>query len=146
KNYTLKSGGFGDDKISYLYKDKKGTIWAGTNGSGLFYFEDSKDRFLNLSEQDKPYYITNRSYISSILEDSNGILWVGTLYGLYNIIRNDDKTFDYRLYRLDVNPSGLNSNTIQCLYEDAKQNLWVGTVDNGLNVRMWQSTEFKSFH
>lgn len=146
KNYTLKSGGFGDDKISYLYKDKKGTIWAGTNGSGLFYFEDSKDRFLNLSEQDKPYYITNRSYISSILEDSNGILWVGTLYGLYNIIRNDDKTFDYRLYRLDVNPSGLNSNTIQCLYEDAKQNLWVGTVDNGLNVRMRQSTEFKSFH
>jgi signal transduction histidine kinase/ligand-binding sensor domain-containing protein/CheY-like chemotaxis protein/AraC-like DNA-binding protein len=146
KNYTLKSGGFGDNKISHLYKDKSGKIWAGTNGSGLFYFDGKKDGFSILSERDKPFFITNRAYVTQILEDSEGILWVSTLYGLYNVIKNDDNTYNYRLYRLDVNPSGLNSNTIQCLYEDAKGNLWVGTVDNGLNVKMRQSNEFKSFH
>jgi signal transduction histidine kinase/ligand-binding sensor domain-containing protein/AraC-like DNA-binding protein len=145
KNYTLKSGGFGDNKISYLYKDKKGVIWAGTNGSGLFYFDEKNERFLVLSEQNKEIYITKRAYISSILEDSNGAIWVATLYGLYSLNRNDDKSFDYDLYRLDINPRGINSNTIQCIYEDAKQNLWVGTVDNGLNVKMRQATEFKSF-
>src|SRR5690606_30060448 len=45
-----------------------------------------------------------------------------------------------------INPNGLNSNTIQCLYEDAKENLWVGTVDNGLNVRMRHNSNFQSFH
>lgn len=146
KKYTLKTGGFGDNKISYLYKDKRGTIWAGTNGSGLFYFEENKDNFLILFDQDKPQFITNRAYITQIIEDSHGVLWVSTLYGLYNVIRNEDKTFDYRLYRLDINPSGLNSNTIQCVYEDDKGNLWVGTVDNGLNVRMRHNSNFQSFH
>src|SRR5690606_13076536 len=122
------------------------TIWAGTNGSGLFYFEENKDNFLILFDQDKPQFITNRAYITQIIEDSHGVLWVSTLYGLYNVIRNEDKTFDYRLYRLDINPSGLNSNTIQCVYEDDKGNLWLGTVDNGLNVRMRHNSNFQSFH
>ncbi|OYX28676.1 MAG: hypothetical protein B7Z06_00985 [Flavobacteriales bacterium 32-35-8] len=145
KNYTLKSGGFGDNKISYLYKDKKGLIWAGTNGSGLFYFDEKNERFLVLSEENKEIHITKRAYISSILEDSNGAIWVATLYGLYSLNRNDDKSFDYDLYRLDINPRGINSNTIQSIYEDAKENLWVGTVDNGLNVKKRKTTEFKSF-
>ncbi|MGE5942853.1 MAG: two-component regulator propeller domain-containing protein [Flavobacteriales bacterium] len=145
KNYTLKSGGFGDNKISYLYKDKNGTIWAGTNGSGLFYFDEKNERFLVLSEEDKEIHITKRAYITSILEDSNGALWIATLYGLYSLNRNDDKSFDYDLYRIDINPRGINSNTIQCIYEDAKQNLWVGTDDNGLNLKKRHTTEFKSF-
>src|SRR5690606_33406087 len=54
KKYNLISKGFGDDKPSVLFQNKKGVIWAGTYGSGLFYFNKETDEFVNLYENQKP--------------------------------------------------------------------------------------------
>ncbi|WP_100609925.1 hybrid sensor histidine kinase/response regulator transcription factor [Confluentibacter lentus] len=144
-NYTIKSGGFGDNKASYLYKDKKGVIWCGSNGSGLFYFDKKKQQFANLYEQDNPLHISNRAYVSSILEDSENALWVGTMYGLYKLARNNNGSFSYKLYMKDLEGARFASNSIQCIYEDAHHNLWFGTTDNGMVLKPRQSNDFKTF-
>ncbi|WP_162623266.1 hybrid sensor histidine kinase/response regulator transcription factor [Confluentibacter sediminis] len=143
--YYLKSGGFGDNKTYFLYEDKEGTIWAGSNGSGLFYFDDKKEQFTLLTEKDKTDYITKTSYVSSMVEDSEGVLWVGTMYGLYKLTRTGKGSFNYKLYRQDAKYGNFSSNNIQYIYEDSSANIWFATTDNGLILKPKNSNEFKIF-
>jgi ligand-binding sensor domain-containing protein len=144
-NYTLQSGGFGDNKASCLYEDKSGMIWAGSAGSGLFYFDEMDKRFVVLSEQTKSNYITHTSYISSVVEDSDGVLWIGTMYGLYALGKERNHAYTYQWF-IQTDASGsLSSSAIQSLYEDHKKNLWIGTTDNGLNVKVPGEKTFKHY-
>jgi signal transduction histidine kinase/ligand-binding sensor domain-containing protein/CheY-like chemotaxis protein len=144
-NYTIKSGGFGDNKASYLYEDKNGVIWCGSNGSGLFYFDNKDQQFVNLYERSKSLHISNRSYVTSILEDSENILWVGTMYGLYKLIRNQNGSFDYKLYWQDSEKLKFKGNSIYSIYEDVHFNLWFATTDDGVIFKPRYSDEFKTF-
>src|SRR5690606_9945945 len=147
KKYALEAKGFGDNKATSLYEDKEGTIWCGSNGSGLFYFDTKKQSFVSLAEENNPIYISKTSYVSSILQDYDGDLWIGTMYGLYKLTKNKNGSFDYQLYRQDLatNRNRINSNSVQTMYEDIHKNLWIGTIDNGLNVKAYQTDDFKSY-
>lgn len=145
RNYAMRSQGFGDDKVYSLYEDKSGTIWAGSSGSGLFYFNEKTQSFTVLSEEDQPNYITRTSYVSDMVEDADGILWVGTMYGLYALERKGDHTYSYRWFLQSDEPGSISSSAIQVLHEDKKKNLWIGTTDNGLNIKARGAMEFKSF-
>lgn len=145
KNYSLQSGGFGDNNVTCLYKDKKGTIWAGTLGSGLFYFDEETQRFTILCEENKPNFIANNNYVSSVLEDSEGILWVGTMYGLYELRKVKNNSFTYKCYLQDNIPGGRSRSGIQTLLEDPVYGLWIGTTDNGLIIKSKETSQFKVF-
>lgn len=141
--YDLKSDGFGDNKTSSLYEDKKGVIWVGSSGSGLFYFDESKQKFVNLCEEEKPNFIPKTSYVSSFAEDADGIFWVGTMYGLYKLQRESKWSFQYQWFSHGLEPGKLSSSSIQTLYEDKRKNLWVGTTDNGMNVKRKGASGFE---
>ncbi len=90
-----------------------------------------------LSAQEPPYRIEHVSieqgvphnYIQCMLQDRNGFMWFGTLLGL---VRFDGYT--YKTYRHDPrDPFSLSNDDIAALYEDADQNLWIGTYQGGLN-------------
>lgn len=143
--YALQSGGFGDNKAYCLYEDKSGVIWAGSAGSGLFYFDETGKRFVVLSEQTKSNYITHTSYVSSVVEDSDGVLWIGTMYGLYALTKEHNHTYTYQWFIQTDARGGLSSSAIQSLYEDYKKNLWIGTTDNGLNVKVPGENTFRHY-
>ncbi|MCB9264079.1 MAG: response regulator [Lewinellaceae bacterium] len=87
------------DYITDLLLDKKGRFWvASAAGLDLFAFQP---------EQEPPFTVVKRQLvqapINSMLEDGNGILWLGTLQGL---IRFDPETEAVRKYNtLDGLPS-----------------------------------------
>lgn len=60
--------------------------------------------------------------ISSVLQSSNGYIWLGTQEGL---ARFDG--FDFTIF--DKHQTGLESKTITALFEDSKGAIWIGTVD-----------------
>lgn len=143
KQYALQSDGFGDNKISCIYEDKNGKIWVGTFGSGLFYLDKVQQNFVSLHEKEKPIYITNTSYITSLLEDSDGVFWVGTMFGLYALKETSINTYLYALFINENRPESLSSNSVQSILEDNKGNLWIGTHDKGLNYLNRSTGEFK---
>jgi hypothetical protein len=63
---------------------------------------------------------------NSILEDSRGMIWIGTNEGL-NLF--DEQTKAFRVFRKE---DGLPDNTILGIVEDNDKNLWLSTV-NGLS-------------
>lgn len=130
RRYPVNSRGFGDNKIFCIYQDKKNTIWVGTVGSGLFYFDERQQSFVSLNEDEKPNHIPKTAYVTSVLEETGGTLWVSTLFGLYNLERSGEHTFSYKWYNQNTNPTG--SFNIQTLAEDAGKVVWFGTGDNGL--------------
>lgn len=73
--------------------------------------------------------------VRSILQDSQGFLWFGTLDGL---ARYDG--YHFKIYRHNLADSTtISSNNIKVIFEDRSQNLWIGTY-YGLN-KFDRSTE-----
>ncbi len=78
----------------------------------------------------------SQSSVFSILQDSRGFLWFGTLDGLN---RYDGYTFT--VFKSDPrNQNTLSNNTIVRIFEDQDSILWIGTLGGGLN-RFDPSTE-----
>ena len=67
--------------------------------------------------------------ISSIIQDNDGYLWLGTSNGLNRFDGNE-----FVSYRYDRDDRyTLSGNGINVLYEDSNNNIWVGTNTTGLN-------------
>ncbi len=71
----------------------------------------------------------SNNYVTSLLKDSQGFVWVGTFDGL-----NRYDGYDFQTYKSNGEEKLLlSSNIINCLYEDSEGKLWVGTMGGGLN-------------
>lgn len=143
-NYSLQSDGFGNDQVFCLYESKNGTIWAGTWGSGLFFFDEDQNEFVNTTDYDQPNHIPNTAYITDMLEDAAGTFWVGTLYGLYELSKQSENSFAYRLHLPTSDREKIMGTQIQAMVEDQNNDLWVGTIE-ALNVKRKGEKEFQIY-
>jgi signal transduction histidine kinase/ligand-binding sensor domain-containing protein/DNA-binding response OmpR family regulator len=110
-----------------LHQDTKGVVWIGTNGKGVSYFE--KGTF-------KSFAPIQGGNIWATLTDSNDNHWFGTWGGGLIRVRGDQvQTF--------TKADGLPDNVVRALYEDSRQNLWIGT---GSGLTIYKNGEFKRFH
>ena len=125
--------------INSIYQDQFGYIWAGTS-TGLFKFvkpagEKQYQTYRFLPEPGNPESIAGE-YISSIFEDSESNLWIGTIGGALNRVENrkDQHTpLKFRHYEVDRNdPGAIRSNIIYAIHEDNRKQLWIGTGTAGL--------------
>jgi ligand-binding sensor domain-containing protein/two-component sensor histidine kinase len=77
----------------------------------------------------------------AMIQDHEGYLWFGTMYGLVRYDGRDYKTFNYN----PKNSESISFDDIVSLYEDSKGNLWIGTWGGGLNMLNPQRTKFTRF-
>lgn len=75
--------GLHQNEIYALYKDKKGNLWIGSNGVGLYKYHAGK--FVLFSETDRKDLMPYGYGIQSILEDRQGIIWLGLSGGLFRL-------------------------------------------------------------
>ena len=67
--------------------------------------------------------------VSCIMQDSEGLIWIGTYDGLN---RFDGYTVE-NFFHDNGNPNTLSSNRIRCLFEDDQKRIWIGTDGYGLS-------------
>lgn len=69
----------------------------------------------------------SNSYITDILQDKRGYIWIGTTDGL-----NRFDGYDFKVYKRNpFDKTSIGGNNIRCLYEDSHGNLWAGLL-NGI--------------
>jgi ligand-binding sensor domain-containing protein/DNA-binding CsgD family transcriptional regulator len=143
-NNPREPGSLGSNHVSCLWEDSTGRLWVGTL-NGLFQFNRQKKTFSRYEPKSQPGKNKNQvlsyGFIVCLLEDHQGLLWIGTLKGLYALNLADGKINSYSTVNPDSTvPStipgnaggGVSHNEIRTLYETRSGVLWIGTYQ-GLN-------------
>ncbi|ANQ50340.2 response regulator [Flammeovirga sp. MY04] len=128
------SGGFrlrgltANSAHTIAYKD--GILWVG-NRKGVFAYKVHKYQFLTLIKHYKTTSNNGRSYhpVTSIILDDEKV-WVATTGGGVYCISPLSQLFEH--YQ-QTNKKSLFDDHIKAIFEDSKQNLWIGTEVGGLN-------------
>lgn len=83
----------------------------------------------------------SNSYVTDIVQDSDGFMWFGTQDGLNKYDGNK-----FIIYRNDPqNPKSISHNFIRKLFIDHKGNLWVGSEGGGLSLFQKETNTFINY-
>lgn len=108
--YHLQAEG-SQTRVKSITHTHDGSIWVGTIG-GLYRRLPGGDSFNRVNE--------TSGTVRFLRETSDGTLWIGTIgHGIY-------KYRDHRFSQITA-PDNLPSNTALNLFEDAENNIWIGT-------------------
>ena len=114
------------DAIRSVCKDNKDRMWIGTEKGTLETLDLRTGRFRAIPID--THWRANPVYV--IRQDSGGILWLGTLEGLYSF---DPATMQVRHYDWQESiQAGTRHREIRSIEMDERDNLWIGTRGAGL--------------
>jgi signal transduction histidine kinase/DNA-binding response OmpR family regulator len=97
----------------------------------------------NIRLPDNPRYL-NSPEVTSICEDGDGFLWIGTTTGGLSKFYPKSELFIHFKHE-QQNAQSISSNRIVCLYNDKMNRLWIGTFGGGLNLYDDQNNSFTHF-
>ena len=111
--------------------DKRGRIWAATEGNGVYQYDTETDEFLHLTYSKDDSTSLGFNIVFDIMEDHAGNIWMATSGGGLNKFLPDSKTFSKFVFDED-DSSSISSSAVIKIYQDRDLNYWVGT-SSGLN-------------
>lgn len=118
-----------------IMQDSQDNIWIASFSDGVFRYDkttDSYDAFVHDPENPNSLSSNDISFGSGklLLEDHEGIIWIGTRIGLNSY--DPGTNIFTRYFHEPENPNSISDNEINAIIEDDANNLWVATT-NGLN-------------
>ncbi len=136
-----------DDRVTALLHDRDGVLWIGTVGGGLNRFLGDPpgrpgfgapqgrrfldDGFARYQHDPGRADSLGADAISTLFEDAQGRLWIGTIGGGLALHQGDGA---FRSFRHDPeDPASLGNERIFSLAEDSEGRLWLATDGGGLN-------------
>ena len=120
-NNPLDAESLESDNLIFLYQDNEGNIWTCFQSAEPNFFSETPPPFENFTYQRGSLV---NPLVTSIYEDHNGILWIGSMGGLNRIDRHAGT---------NIVPAGSGvGNEILSILEDGKGTLFCGTFHNGL--------------
>lgn len=109
--------------VNVLFKTHAGDIYLGTQ-LGLYRYSIAKDNFTAITE-------IGVSYVSSIIEDHTGKIWVGTFgNGVYTWSFQSNSWTHYE--NEPKTPASLTSDVVTDIFEDSGNRIWLCTENGGL--------------
>lgn len=124
-----------DNSIWEIYQDRKNNIWIGTLSKGLYHYNAEKDDFSHLKDPNIP------KYISAIMEDQVGNLWVGSAEGLVVL---DPAGRLIQKHVAGNKNTNLSNNYISDILQDHTGDIWIATQE-GLNLYLQNEKRFVSY-
>ncbi len=134
-NYSIEDGLCGNE-VWAIIEDEEENIWFGT-GKGLCKFNGKKFESIPIPKDsakskwlEKSYPIVNPNAVSSLIQDSNGIFWIGTNgAGVY---RYDGNEFNsYLKKRGKLMPDSLHHNVVLSIAENGNGDIWFSSFSHG---------------
>lgn len=130
KNYTVDDG-LPSNVVRDTLKVKSGKLWIATN-FGISMFDYNNEEFINYNNTSCDANSLSNNETFCFLEDSSGLMWVGT----YNMISTFNPNSSFTTYKgKHLDDTTISNNAIHGIYEDYKnETLWIGTAGGGVNV------------
>ncbi|MBV6422136.1 MAG: Sensor histidine kinase RcsC [Ignavibacteriaceae bacterium] len=115
--------------ILSIFEDSDGVLWLGT-WAGLVEFKKENNSFTVYQNNPKDPQSLSTNYVSSICEDLNGNLWLGT-DGI-DVFNKQSKKFTHYFYN-ESEPGGLSHNRVSKILLDKSGTIWITTYGGGVN-------------
>lgn len=135
-NYnTTNTSGLKSNRIFSFSEDSKGRIWIGTFIKGLHYFDNKSNTFVHCDSKPFTENALDNAFIRKVFVDSDDVLWVGTILGLYQVNIKDNSSFTVTKMRDAMFKDKTKYNSIQTIlsiYESNDKTIWIGTDGEGL--------------
>ena len=122
-------GSISSNLIFDIIGDKDGNLWIGTTGSGLNYFDRSTEKFTHYRYREDDEGSLSDDHVTAVHLDKKDRLWVATNKGLNMLdLRKSLDTVVFQHFNPEQEPfiTGWDGNAIYTIYEDSKDQLWVG--------------------
>ena len=116
-----------DNDITYLYEDRHGNIWFGTDDNGIFVIYSYNNSIKHFTHEPNDPTSINNNKIISICEDSKGKLWIGTVGGGINIFNEKTQSFT----TIESKQGSLENLAFAMILDNSKT-IWVGTDGAGI--------------
>lgn len=133
--------------ISTLFIDSKFILWIGTENGLLQWKIKSADKkqheIITLQHDATDIHSISNNHITSIIEDSEGVIWIGTENGL-NEYNTELGNFN-RYFNEPLNTKSISVNHIKTMYCDKSGIIWIGTSLGGINKWNPADKRFKVF-
>lgn len=97
-----------------VIRDADGTLWLGTNGSGLLRINAQGTRRFTMAEG------LPNNFIRILHEAKDGTIWVGTDFGVSHLVNGVFHNYGLK--------DGLCNMTVQAIVEDPRHEVWIGTA------------------
>ncbi|WP_419603269.1 ligand-binding sensor domain-containing protein [Thiolapillus sp.] len=115
-----------------LFHDSRHRLWVSTDKHGVLLIDEHNKRLVRHFEHDEDDPDSLRFWNAlSFTEDVWGNVWIGSNNGLNLYLDADDKIITLADFR--KRPSGVHDHSIQILYSDSNQNIWIGTSVGGVS-------------
>ena len=140
KNETDTARYIPSNDISSILVDGE-DIWIGTSGSGVAKIETGKRNIISHENSVKdPFSSDNSKYITHMMKDSHGWIWISSSEGLRKFKGEEQIKFPY-----SDKEGELPQNQITCCYEDSQKRIWVLTATNGLMLYNYTDDSFENY-
>lgn len=116
--YTEQTNDISGNSIQTALCDKQGNLWFGVFYGGIMFYDTHKKIF----QQVFPEGYTNQD-VRSLFEDKEGIIWVGTSNGIFQIERDTKKIIQH---------THVTDNLVRSVIKDKKGQIWVGSFGGGV--------------
>lgn len=129
--------------VRKIYQDSFRRIWVGTS-KGCYIYNETTTR---LDQINYPKALISNS-IGAIMEDRNGKLWVGTEQFLMNFSARAfslNEEFDYQIIEHGESITRLSCPSVNTLFADQENNIWIGTAWGGVNMLKGTTAKFLLF-
>ena len=133
-----------EPRESLFYEDHHGVFWLiHALGNGLAVFDRKTNKLTPILLQKSHSSPTALSGFVAILEDRDGVLWLGGQGGgLFRFDRDHNRFIQYR--NESGNPNSLAENSVVSLFEDREDNIWIGLGAQGPNLFSKKKTSFEA--
>ncbi len=131
--------------INIAKEDSRGDFWIGTS-QGLLRKQRgvSESDFTAIQNSSLEPNSLNNNNISTIFEDSSGLIWIGTKGGGVNIYDSRQKKFEH--YKQDYkNENSLSKNRVLTIFEESRNKIWIGLEEGGLSFYDRKNQTFESY-
>ena len=118
---------FNSEQIISLLIDRKGNVWVAHYNQGVSCYGRNGKQLQTYHTQNSPL----KTNVVLSLEEHNGQIWMGTDGGGIHVLNPQTGKISTLRY-IPGDRYSLPANSILCLYNDKSNNMWAGSVRNGL--------------
>lgn len=122
--------GLSNEYVYAICEDNAHHLWFGTR-NGLTEYDPLLRRFRHYFHDPSNPNSLSFNNIQALIEDHNGLLWIGTFGGGLDCWNRKDNTFTH-YDRGAAAPYSISDDRVYALYEDKSGTIWVGTFAGGL--------------